>query len=424
MARTAKNTVTANDLAVGKVIKTKVDRQTEWRVTGVPGLSIIVNPSGTASYHVRCMSGSGARRKQVRRLIGRANGPLALKLSVAKDRAIDMARAAADGADDTKDNTTLRQLFEQFEENDRDRSLRTMSDYREALERDIFQELGDVPVAEITAKDIARVLMRVEKRSRNAAHKCRAALGSLYKWGKHRLLVDENPTIGMGFTHKNKRRELTFGDTELAKLWKAIDSDKFTVTEPMQLILKLAILTGQRNTEVCGARKSELKLDVANPRWVIPGERMKRKNEKQTVYLSEQAAELFRRAVKLSKDATFVFPGSAHGRRKGAWRQNHVAQESVSRAMAALCKVAGLEDIHLHDMRKAITSWLGEHGERPDILDMILHHGSKSVTATHYNFATMEKWLRDAWQAWADHVERVASGQSKGSNVVGLKVDA
>ncbi len=77
--------------------------------------------------------------------------------------------------------------------------------------------------------------------------------------------------------------------------------------------------------------------------------------------------------------------------------------------MASLCEIAGVEDVHLHDMRKAITSWLGERGERPDILDRILHHGSKNVTETHYNFATMEKWLRDAWQAWADHVVQIAS---------------
>jgi integrase len=417
MAREAKNTVVANDLAVSKIIrdtKAKIDdgkitKQQEWKVVGVPGLSLIVTPSGAASYQVRCMAGTGVRRKQVRRAIGRADGPLAIKFSKARAKAIELAGAAKGIKDEEQDKATLRQLFDQFEEHDIDRSPRTMSDYREALERDIFKELADVPVAEITAKDIARVLMRVEKRSRNSAHKCRAALGALYKWAKHRLLVEENPTIGMGFTHKNKPRE-KFGDQkvareQLARLWAAIDSDKFTATEPMRLILRLAILTGQRNTEVCGARRSELHLDVANPRWVIPGERMKRKDEKQTVYLSKQATTLFRRALELSNDKTFVFPGATQGRRKGAWRQNHVAQESVSRAMASLCKVANLKDIHLHDMRKAITSWLGERGERPDILDMILHHGSKNVTVTHYNFATMEKWLREAWQAWADHVE-------------------
>ena len=421
MAREYKNTVVANDLAVTKILKTKVDKQTEWKVLGVPGLSIIVSPSGRASYQVRCMAGSGVRRKQVRRMVGQAAGPHAIKFSAAKSKALDLTSSAKGAKEATQDKTTLRDLFDQFEENDRERSIRTMSDYREALERDVFGELGKVPVVEITAKDIARVLMVVEKRSRNAAHKCRAALGSLYKWAKLRLLVDENPTVGMGFTHKNPKRKLTFGDAELGKLWSAIDSDEFTATGPMRLVLKLAILTGQRNTEVCGALKSELRLDVANPRWIIGGERMKRKDENQNVYLSAQAAELFKRAAELSSDQTFVFPGATQGRRKGEWRQPHIAQESVSRAMASLCRVAGVENVHLHDMRKAITSWLGERGERPDILDMILHHGSKNVTKTHYNFSTMEKWLREAWQAWADHLLEVAERGVGASNVLKLE---
>ena len=421
MAREAKNTVAANDLSVAKIIKRKVTKQAEWKVLGVPGLSIVVSPSGVASYQVRCMAGTGARRKQVRRAIGHANGPLAIKLSKARADAIALVGAAKGAKDEAQDKTTLRHLFDQFAENDQGHALRTMSDYRGALERDVFEELGDVPVVEITAKDIARVLMRVEKRSRNSAHKCRAALGSLYKWAKHRLLVDDNPVLGMGFTHKSKRRELTFGDGELAKLWTAIDGEAFTSTDPMRFVLKLAVLTGQRNSEVCGARKSELHLGVANPRWVIPGSRMKRKNQEQVVYLSTQAAELFARAVELSGDKTFVFPGSAHGRRKGEWRQPHVAQESVSKAMASLCKVAGVDDVHLHDMRKAITSWLFQRGERPDIVDRILHHGSKNVTETHYNFASMDKWLREAWQAWADHVVRVAGQGSGEGKVVKLK---
>lgn len=419
MAREAKNTVPANALAVAKILKSKVEKQTEWKVLGVPGLSVIVSPGGAASYQVRCMAGVGVRRKQVRRTIGQATGPLAIDFNKAKNDALDTTRVAKGAKPENLDKTTLRKLFDQFEANSSDQSPRTMSDYREALERDIFKGLGDVPLVEITAKDIARALMVVEKRSKNSAHKCRAALGALYKWAKHRLLVDENPTIGMGFTHKNPKRKLTFGDAELGKLWAAIDSKEFTATEPMRLVLKLAFLTGQRNTETCGARKSELRLDVANPRWVIAGERMKRKDEDQDVYLSAQAAGLFKRSVELSDDKTFVFPGATQGRRKGEWRQPHIAQESVSRAMASLCKVGGVEDVHLHDMRKAIASWLYEKGERPDIVDRILHHGSKKVTETHYNFATMEKWLRDAWQAWADHIEAVSS-TSAGAQIIAL----
>ena len=102
-----------------------------------------------------------------------------------------------------------------------------------------------------------------------------------------------NPVAGLGFTYQAKPRNRVLTDNELGKLWRAIDSEDFGATEPMRILLKLALLTGQRNSEVAGARISELTLDSANPMWRIPGERMKRKNREQVVPLSPLAAELF-----------------------------------------------------------------------------------------------------------------------------------
>jgi integrase len=425
--REAVKTVAANDLAIEKRLKLGKDKTPleagEWKVVGVPGLSLLMKPTGVATYFVRFMAGTGARRKQVREALGRANGPTSIRLSDAKEKAINIARDGASRFDsDGAPTTTLRQLFEQFAENDRDRAPRTMNDYREALQRDVFKSLGDVPVAEITAKDIARLLTKVESRSRNAAHKCRAALGSLYKWAKKRFQVDENIMLGMSFTHKNEPRNRQITDDELAALWRAIESEKFGATPAMRLILKLAILTGQRNSEVAGARVSELHIDpsVANPYWQIPAERMKRKEDRdQYVFLNRQARDLFAKAVTLAGDSEFVFPATSHGRHVEGVEREHITQESVSRAMSRAAQLAKVKDVHLHDMRKALTSWLGDRGERSDVLDRILHHTighhsnqRSSVTDSHYNFAIMAVPLRDAWQRWADHVCSIASQQT------------
>jgi integrase len=184
----------------------------------------------------------------------------------------------------------------------------------------------------------------------------------------------------------------------------------------MRIILKLAILTGQRNSEVAGARKSELRISaaVANPHWHIPAVRMKRKDRDQHVFLSQQARALFDEALALSGDNEYVFPATTYGKHVEGEERTHLGQESVSRAMAKACELAGIDDLHLHDMRKAITTWLGDQGERSDVLDRILHHHSgystnqrSSVTETHYNFSVMAEPLRNAWQRWADHVDQV-----------------
>lgn len=435
MPAKAKNTIPANDLSVKKVLATESDRQIEWKIVGVPGLSLVKMPSGSATYFVRFMAGKGARRKSVRQALGPANdwadGRKAMKLSDAKAQAIALSASGKSAKeDDSSSKIPLQVLFAQFEANDKDRAPRTMADYREALERDVFGELGKVPVGEITAKDIAKLLTAVETRSKNAAHKCRAALGSLYKWGTKRMLVDTNIMLGMGFTHKNEPRERKISDDELVKVWRAIDSVEFGATPSMRLLLKLTILTGQRNSEVAGARQSELHIErsIANPYWQIPKQRMKRKDRDQLVFLSRQAQALFQEAIELAGDGEFVFPATTHGKKAEGVERESLTQTSVSHAMTRLTAIAGVKDLHLHDFRKKISSWLGDHGERSDVLDRILHHHSghhsgmrSSVTDTHYNFSVMAVPLREAWQKWADHIDRIVSAeQGELANIVAL----
>ena len=212
----------------------------------------------------------------------------------------------------------------------------------------------------------------------------------------------------------------------MRKLWLAIGTAP-TVTEPVRNIIRLAILTGQRNSEVAGMEVAELKnLDTATPRWDIQVRRMKRKSADQYVPLSKQAAEIVRSALDSSSNGVHVFQGASKGRRKGKWLQGHIAQKSVSRAMKRVITHAGLSNARLHDMRKCVTSWLAEHGHAtPEVLDAILHHGRKGVTGTHYNFALYERQVRAALQTWADHVEAVAAvermGAGPASNVTELR---
>jgi integrase len=425
MGRKASNTVAANDLAVSKVAKMPVAKQAEYKVAGEPGLCLVVQPSGTATYSVRYQVGPTGRKRSRRATIGKHGsqpGGISLKQARVKARELVANAAAMKFEPGSKDNQTLQELFEAFVSGDRKRSERTLTDYRDALERDVFPVLGDQVASTITPKDFAVVLQKVKKRSPDAAHKCRAALGSLFKWAVGELEVEENPVASLGFVHKNTPREVRASDDELAAMWRAVD--EVSLTDGMRLLIKVAMLTGQRNSEVAGAEKGELLLDVDNPRWDIPKKRMKRKTADQTVFLPSQAASLLREAVELSEDKAFVFPGTTHGRkpRKGEDRKAHLTQESVSRAFAKVAEKAGCPHIHLHDWRKFMVTWLGERGERPDVLDLMLHHGSQNVTRTHYNHATMEKFARPAWQAWANYLEAVVEKRKgESANIVALR---
>jgi integrase len=180
----------------------------------------------------------------------------------------------------------------------------------------------------------------------------------------------------------------------------------------MRIILKLALLTSQRESEVAGALVAELKLDTANPMWRIPSVRMKRRNREQIVPLSTQAVALFKRAIELNDGSPYAFPADkSRTRMCKTPRKPHIHGESVSRAMARLRERVGLVDARVHDLRTTITTWLREHKRVPsDVCDLLLHHARKGVTASHYDFSTLEGPVREALQMWADHVESVTQG--------------
>lgn len=383
-----------NTPAVKKVAETKHETQTEYVIKDAGGLRLVCSPTGRATFAVR-FTVNGVRRREALGAWG------VITLTEARAKALAVAAGVASGVDvlakeaKEKSRLTLRQLWEERARLDDARADKTMRDYEYALEAHVLPTMGNRPATEITSDEFADLLIGVEDKSKNSARHTKVALSSLYRWGQKRRYVKVNPLAVLGFNHLPKPRKRVLTDAEMKKLWLAIEATK-SVTPSMRNILKLAILTGQRNSECAGMECAELKgMETTTPRWDIPGQRMKRKNTDQHVPLSKQAAAIVRDALATSSNGRHVFEGAPKGRRQGKWRQGHIGHESVSRAMAKVVKKAELQDVHLHDMRKCVTSWLAEHNHaEPHVLDAILHHGRKGVTGSHYNFALYEGQVR------------------------------
>ena len=52
-----------------------------------------------------------------------------------------------------------------------------------------------------------------------------------------------------------------------------------------------------------------------------------------------------------------------------------------------------------HDFRRVVSTWLGDRGERPDVIEMI------GATRLHYNHSLLLPLVADALQRWADHLD-------------------
>src|SRR5204862_1146082 len=156
--------------------------QQERQIEGVRGLSVVVKPSGLATFLVRYQVGSGNERLKRCQAIGRW-GAGGLSLHDARTKALAVMAEVAKGSDpiaakreraNAKAALTLRQLFAERVEKDGRRAERTLNDYGLALEADVCPELGDLSANEIDADQIVAVLERVEARSKHAAHNVRS----------------------------------------------------------------------------------------------------------------------------------------------------------------------------------------------------------------------------------------------------------
>lgn len=435
MGRKLKNELGFNDREVAKAIRdAKGQPQAERRFTGITGLVLVTQPTGVGTFWVFYTTKAGQRRKY---RIGEY-GPTTLEK--AKKEARRVVSSVDDGEDPAREAKSLRdaitfeQLAERFLTENPDLADTTKEVYRYTLQKNAYLYIGTTPAEAVTVDDVIAICKRIEATgARVQSERTKATIGGVYRWAVKERLVRESPTKGIGRRSPKVARVRAPTDQELAALWSAVTNPDMKLSRSMRLIIQLAVLTGQRRTEVAGARRTELHgLDTDNPMWIIPGDTNKRgkiipgrtKNgREQHVPLSPQAAALFREALEASKGSEFVFPADMSKVRIGAApRTEHIHGESVTRAMVRLREVAGIEDVSLHDMRRAISNWLKDQGVSREVRDLVLNHVDPSVTERHYSAsARMERQVTQALRDWADHVWEVTGQAVPKSNVVPLR---
>jgi integrase len=393
-------------------------KPTEYKIEGIRGLLLRVEPTGSAAFYIRYRVGGVRRRLRIG-----SRGATDYRDIKTKAREIE---ATVDRGEDPykvavarKEGLTFRELWDQRKTDDTARAARTMESYDQALHRYLFNKNGwtdkegkhhhtgkllnhgDIKASEITADYIASILREIARGSRSAAHAVRCGIGSTYRWAYKQRLVSSNPTAGLGFLHKAPARERELDPDDIATLWKGIETQP-GLSARMRIVLKLLLLTGQRNSTVAGARVDELKLDVANPVWKIKGARMKVKSRDHALPLTPTTSQLFRDAIAMNGGSEFVFPSEGSG--------DHFDIPSVSRAMQRLRERIDIDDLRVHDFRKLLTSWLGERGVPYDVRTRIMHHSPPDVHSRNYDFSRLHGPMREALLKWEGYVQSCAGG--------------
>lgn len=133
--------------------------------------------------------------------------------------------------------------------------------------------------------------------------------------------------------------------------------------------LKLLLYTGCRLTEILSLKWECVDLDQAT--ILLP---QTKKGEPRAVDLSPAAIRLLE-ALPREVDNPYCFPGGKKGDRL----------RDIKRPWARVLAKAKVENLHVHDLRRSLGTWLINSGTRLEVVSKILGHRRLETTRKHYS---------------------------------------
>lgn len=404
------------------------DKRVEIPDGGLPGLYLVVQPSGAKSWAVRYRYGGKPKKMGLGRYpvvgLGEAREKAGEALKVL-DGGTDPAQAkkAERAAAEEQDRDTIENVVDLFITRYAKPKNRSWEETDRILRREVLPKWQGRAVGDIRKRDIIELIDGiVDRGAATMANRVFAAVRKMFSWAAERDLIEASPCAGLRPPAPETRRDRVLTEDELVAVWRGADAMGW----PFGPMVKLLILTGQRREEVAQARWSEMDLDGAE--WVIPAARAKN-NKAHLVPLSDPAVEIIKALPKIA-------PGGKAGGRP-VWLFTTTGETPVSgfaRAKKRLDKLT-LEALskdaeepvemapwRLHDIRRTVATGMAGLNVNLPVVERILNHisGSFGGVAGVYQHHQFNDDKRAALDAWASHVLHLVQGAG-GDNVVRLR---
>ncbi len=375
------------------------------------GFGARATTNGTIAYFIEYrLGGRGGRNRrmtigrhgdltaeQARKAAEKYRGRIRDGVDVAQVREHERARLTAD---------TFADAAEHFLDLTAKRG-RYWSEVRRLLTSDDLRELHKRPMPGIARADVATALDQVARRSPSAARSLFAALRPLFAWAVGRGIIEQNLCDGIKAPPAAKARDRVLAEAEIKAFWQATDK----MTFPFDPIFRLLLLTGQRRSEVAGARWSEIDLD--SKIWTLPAERTKN-GRPHILDLSPQAISILEqlpRNYELAFSTTGTTPPSGFSK----------AKARLDKTMRLILG-DGLPPWRIHDLRRTAATGMAGLGFPPQVVERVINHvsGAQGGLVGVYQRHEYRKERQAAMAAWGAEVERIVYGKEPSENVVTL----
>ena len=267
-----------------------------------------------------------------------------------------------------------------------------------SLENNVFKDLGDRPITELTPPEILATVRVIEKRgSLEIASRVLQRIGAVYRFAISEGKATTDPTRDLsGALQAPKRSHFkSLKQSELPEFLKKLAA--YEGSPLTGIALRLAIHTFVRTTELRGAMWAEFDLDAAE--WRIPAERMKMK-EGHVVPLSRQVLALLETARGTTGNRPYVFPNVAKP-------LSHMSENTM---LFAIYRMGYHNRATVHGFRATASTILNEMGYRVDVIEKQLAHTERKKSRKAYNHAQYLPERHQMMQDWSDLLDAMETG--------------
>ena len=395
------------------------------------GFFVQVTPAGTCTF----LFGYTFSHKQRFIKIGRYPD---VSLKEAREKAKEKRALVAEGIDPREHQESLR-LEKQKEKEDYVRqptvayaageylrlhvsglkSKRAVTGY---FDNHILPEFGDRRLVDCRLIEFLEFVERKAISFPNLALKLLNYLKHFFEWCVKRQYIEHNllgglkpkdiKVPGVKDALKPVACERTLSEQEISVFWKNIGRGHTSL--PVELVLKMILVTGARPGEVAGMRYSE----IEGRWWTIPAARREKTNTSYSIYLSNLACEILEEAKSSntlfsSPDSDFVF----------SYTKGHsVRVDSLSQAVRRMYEwarrkenasfldhsfvIPDLPDWTPHDLRRTFRTGLSELGISSEIAEVAIGHEMRGIIKV-YNKYDYKKEVEEAMTSWSDRLHKL-----------------
>ena len=215
------------------------------------------------------------------------------------------------------------------------------------------------------------------------ADRCLALVRMAFGPAQVKKWCSDNPASKLGIEPSGETRTVFLEGDQLAALGKALEEVEAEHLAPWQAIaaIKLLLSTGLRKSEVLGLTWKALDLKRGSVR--IKNHKTSVKTGDLVQPLSDDALELLRAIA--SREGAKLSPWVLPGERD--WRKPF---SNLSKSWGVIRARAGLDDVHLHDLRRTFASWAALTGVELAVASKLMNHSDVSITSKVYAQASQD----------------------------------